>query len=131
MAVTLALGPGLAVHGVGHFYAGRPVTGAALLAAELGAVYLAYRGGTDIMRAQANGVFDTNSPNLGQSEEFSRGAGLAAVGVAVFLASWLYDLTGAPIAAAETAAAKAAARAVTISPEFRDNRAGVVIEHRF
>jgi hypothetical protein len=133
MAVTLALAPGVVVHGAGHFYAGRPLVGAALLAAELGSLYLIYRGGTSINSAINNGAVDAKSANFGESEEFSRGAGWAAAGVAVFLASWFFDLTGAPIAAGETAAAKAKAAepSLTIKPQFRADRAGVIVEQRF
>lgn len=133
VAITLAMMPGVAVHGAGHFYAERPLTGAALLAVELGSLYLLYRGGTGIYNATNSGVLDGTSANFGESEEFSRGAGLAVAGLTIFIASWLYDLTGAPIAASETLAAKTRAvnRNLTVKPEVRADRAGVVFEHRF
>jgi TM2 domain-containing membrane protein YozV len=98
VAAGLAMGPGLLVHGVGHMYAGRPLTGVALLLAEAGGLYMAYRGGTDV--SSAVGAIDgsTFSNFHGDSGQISRGLGLAAGGLMIFLSSWLYDVTGSPIA---------------------------------
>jgi len=133
VAISLALMPGVAVHGAGHFYAGRPLTGAALVAVELGSLYLMYRGGTGVYDAVNGGAFDTESRNVGGSEEFSRGAGFAVAGLILFLASWLYDLTGSPIAAEETTAAKnkKVNQSLTLTPQLQTGRAGVLVEQRF
>lgn len=131
MAATLALVPGIAVHGAGHFYAGRPLAGAALVAVELGSLYLAYLGSTQISSAVNSGVGDADSANFGDSEEFSRGLGLVVTGTALFLGSWLFDLSGAPTAAAETAAARKEAAGTALRPEVRPDQVALVLEQRF
>ncbi len=131
MALTLALVPGIAVHGSGHFYAGRPLTGAALAAVEVGALYLAYLGSMQITSAVNSGVGDAESENFGNSEELSRGLGLAVTGAALFLGSWLFDLSGAPTAAAETAAARKQAAGTALRPALRPDQVALVLERRF
>lgn len=103
VAIGLATFPGVLVHGSGHFYAGRPLTGALLLMVEAGAVYMTYRGVSDLMSvADANMGDDVTDiqiiTNLSETGQLSRGIGLAAGGLVLFLSSWLYDLTGSPIA---------------------------------
>ncbi|MCK5218967.1 hypothetical protein KAR10_05560 [bacterium] len=100
IAASLAFAPGIVLHGYGHFYAGRPLTGSLLLLAEVGAVYMAYRGITDV--TSVIDEMDLENVNYyGQSEQFSRGVGLAIGGLVLFLTSWLYDLTGSPLAVLE------------------------------
>jgi hypothetical protein len=132
-AATLALAPGVVLHGSGHFYAGRPLTGAALVAVELGSLYMMYRGGTGISDAVASGVTDENSPNFGNTAELSNSIGLAVGGLALFLASWFYDLSGAPVAAAETAAARRGEipRTSELTPQVRAEYVGLVWKQRF
>ncbi len=105
-AIALATFPGIVIQGSGHFYAGRPVTGSILLLVELGALTMAYNGGRDIYAVvqdnTGSGVSDeTLINNLSNTTRLSRGIGLAVGGVALFLSSWLYDLTGAPLAVEE------------------------------
>jgi TM2 domain-containing membrane protein YozV len=100
IAATLAFAPGIVLHGSGHFYAGRPLTGTLLLLAEAGAVYMAYRGITDITSVVDE--IDLEDINYyGQSEQLSRGVGMAIGGLMLFLTSWLYDVTGSPLAVLE------------------------------
>lgn len=106
VAIALATFPGVAIHGSGHFYAGRPVTAAQLLLVEAGAVVMSYRGISDLIS-----IIETNSEdgrseieiieNLEDSGQLSRAVGLAAGGVVLFISSWLYDLTGSPLAVLE------------------------------
>ncbi len=105
IAATLAFAPGIVLHGSGHFYAGRPLTGALLLLAEAGAVYMAYRGIQDINTGRDE-INLEEFTYCGQSEQISRGLGLAAGGLMLFLTSWLYDVTGSPLAVLEQGAGK-------------------------
>lgn len=105
-AIALATFPGIVIQGSGHFYAGRPVTGAILLLVELGAVTMAYNGGRDIYAVvQENTRSDISDvalvENLSNTSRLSRGIGLAVGGVVLFLSSWFYDMTGAPLAVEE------------------------------
>ncbi len=135
VAITWALGPGFLVHGAGHMYAGRPWTGVSLFLAEVGGAYMAYRGGTD-----AYSAIDVMSKNNfaefhGDSGQVSRGIGLAAGGVMIFLASWLYDLTGSPIAVDQYNQTLTPRQAETSSPvivtQLTPGGVTVAVEQRF
>jgi hypothetical protein len=131
VAVSLAILPGIAIHGAGHFYAGRPLQAAALLLVEAGAGYMAYRGASEVYAVSQN--FDL-AQNAGESGQLSYGVGLAAGGLFLFLTSWLYDVTGAPMAAAETAAPaqKATAHnAPTVTPQITRRGVELVLERLF
>lgn len=101
-AIGLATFPGIVVHGSGHFYAGRPITGVLMLLAEAGAVYMAYQGVSDVYTVvdeNLNGNLTDIEiiENLSETEKISQGIGLAAGGLVLFLSSWFYDMSGAPI----------------------------------
>ena len=131
MAATLAVAPGVIVHGSGHFYAGRPLTGALLLAAEAAGVYLAYQGAMDVFDLVENVDFETLD-NYEGTARLSRGVGMAAGGVLLFLTSWFYDISGAPAAAAATARAKQRqAPAAAVRPVVRPEGVAVVLEKKF
>lgn len=85
-AIVIAILPGSIVHGAGHFYARRPVTGAALLGIE--AVSLVF-----FVRAIGQGLSDTGSPEQERQEVF--------IGTTLFFGSWLYDIIFAPLTIAK------------------------------
>jgi hypothetical protein len=133
VASTLAIVPGFLVHGSGHFYAGRPGTGALLLAAEVGSLYLTYLGVQDIQAASQNA--DPADPDYtGDTSQLSRGVGYAAVGIVIFLGSWLYDLAGAPIAVQEQEAKRKQAsqtQGMILRPRWTGQSVALVVEHPF
>jgi len=132
-ASGLAFFPGVLAHGTGHFYAGRPVTGALLVVAEALGVYLAYTGAMDIRRGLE--AFDPDDPTFeGDTGTLSQGIGLAAGGAMIFLTSWFFDLSGAPIAAGEEAAkrqAAATAGRTQVRPALTPGGVAVVLERTF
>jgi hypothetical protein len=85
-ALVIAILPGSIVHGAGHFYARRPVTGAALLGIE--AVSFVF-----FVRAIGQGLSDTGSPEQERQEAF--------IGTTLFFGSWLYDIIVAPLTIAK------------------------------
>ena len=99
VAISLALVPGVVLHGAGHFYANRPWTAGVLLLAEAGGLVMAYRGGRDVYSAVDSVDFNNFSNYHGDTGQLSNGMGLALGGVMIFLSSWLFDLTGSPLAA--------------------------------
>ncbi|NTV52206.1 MAG: hypothetical protein HGA76_04235 [Candidatus Firestonebacteria bacterium] len=135
VALSLALVPGIALHGSGHFYAGRPWTGVALLLAEAGGIYMGYRGGKDVYAVVDSLDFDKFSNFHGDTGQISNGLGLALGGVMIFLSSWLYDITGAPIAAQQANAAAAQSKAASSAPVVTSRVTAhgfeVAIERRF
>jgi|GEM_PF-5284566 len=129
VAASLAIAPGILVHGSGHFYAGRPVTGTALLLVEAASLYMAYRGGMDIYAATRNFNIEENQ---GRSGQVSYGIGMAVGGVMLFLASWFYDITGSPIAAVETnQSRRRAGQGPTIRAQVTEGGVQVVIGKTF
>ncbi|MCJ7457572.1 MAG: hypothetical protein MUP17_01100 [candidate division Zixibacteria bacterium] len=85
-AMVIAILPGSIVHGAGHFYARRPVTGAALLGIEM--VSLVF-----FVRAIGQGLSDTGSPEQERQDSF--------IGTTLFFGSWLYDIIVAPLTIAK------------------------------
>lgn len=85
-ALLIAILPGSIVHGAGHFYARRPVTGAALLGIEM--VSLVF-----FVRAIGQGLSDTGSPEQERQDSF--------IGTTLFFGSWLYDIIVAPLTIAK------------------------------
>lgn len=81
-AMVIAILPGSIVHGAGHFYARRPVTGAALLGIE--AVSFVF-----FVRAIGQGLSDTGSSEQESQDTF--------IGTTLFFSSWLYDIIVAPL----------------------------------
>jgi hypothetical protein len=71
----------------------------------------------------------------GDSGQVSRGIGLAAGGVMIFLASWLYDLTGSPIAVDQYNQTLTPRQAETSSPvivtQLTPGGVTVAVEQRF
>lgn len=139
-AAGLALFPGVLVHGTGHFYAGRPLTGSVLAASEAAAVYLiirggmeAYSSGKDIADMLNNSAGQGVSQNLGDTGNLSYGLGLAAAGLVVFLGSWLFDVTGAPLAAMQKqkAAAPAGSQAQPVVSARLDGQGVAVVLEGF
>jgi hypothetical protein len=135
VAVGLALVPGVALHGAGYLYAGRPWTAGALLLAEAGGLYMAYRGGTDIYSAVDGLDFDKFSNFHGDTGQLSRGMGLALGGVMIFLTSWLVDITGSPMAVEQSNVANKPAPAASAAPEIIPRLTAhgfeVAVERRF
>jgi len=85
-ALLIAILPGSIVHGAGHFYARRPVTGAALLGIEM--VSLVF-----FVRAIGQGLSDTGSREQERQDSF--------IGTTLFFGSWLYDIIVAPLTIAK------------------------------
>ncbi len=85
-AIVIAILPGSIVHGAGHFYARRPVTGAALLGIEM--VSLVF-----FVRAIGHGLSDTGSPEQERRDSF--------IGTTLFIGSWFYDIIVAPLTIAK------------------------------
>lgn len=115
VAAALAFAPGVVVHGSGHFYAGRPFAGWCLVLAEAGSVYLAYRGVSELVAMKNELDSASFTSYSGDSERISRGIGWAAGGLVLFLASWFYDMSGAPLAAADANSIR-----ISQSPESKD-----------
>lgn len=89
-AFGLALVPGALVHGVGNHYAGERKTGTILFLTEIFGLALMNLDHPD------NGV----DQQIGNREGSRRGDGSTqALGRALFVGSWLYDLASAPDAA--------------------------------
>jgi hypothetical protein len=82
-AVILAVFPGCAIHGLGHFYVGDKDTGMWLIATELASI----------------SIFMSSSKNSFNQYGFRDYDTVAKIGAISFLTSWLYDLIGSPIAA--------------------------------
>lgn len=106
LAMSLATLPGIAIHGSGHMYAGRPVTSIFLLLAEAGGIYMAYRGSSDVYNIVSENLENDKSTaevieSLSDTSQISHGIGLAVGGLMLFLSSWLYDATGSPIVVEE------------------------------
>ena len=85
-AMVIAILPGSIVHGAGHFYAGRPVTGTALLGIEM--VSLVF-----FFRAIGHGLSDNGSSEQEMQDSF--------IGTTLFFGSWLYDIIVAPLTIAK------------------------------
>lgn len=85
-AMVIAILPGSIVHGAGHFYARRPVTGAALLGIEM--VSLVF-----FVRAIGQGLSDTGNPEQERQDSF--------IGTTLFFGSWFYDIIVAPMTIAK------------------------------
>lgn len=83
-ALFYAMVPGFVVHGTGHFYAGKPVTGVALLGVEIISLGLCYASAM-FSFAEAMGGTGKGDPEV---------TGL--IGLGLFLSSWIYDMAGAP-----------------------------------
>ncbi len=81
VAFGLALGPGIVVHGLGHYYAGHKKAAWILFGTEIAAGVLMI---WDYNRWQKNGPHITDAPLLG-----------VYAGCYLY-ASWLYDVMGAP-----------------------------------
>jgi hypothetical protein len=81
MALFYAVIPGIVVHGAGHFYADKPVTGLVLLGVEgVGLIVL-----LNNQLSQTENNIDTG------------GSGLNIIaGITLFFGSWAYDMIGAP-----------------------------------
>jgi hypothetical protein len=118
VAISLALVPGVALHGAGFLYAGRPWTASALLLAEAGGLYLAYRGGEDMYSAVDGDDFNKFTNYRGDTGQLSHGMGLALGGVMIFLSSWFFDLAGSPLAVEQANAANKPGLATTAAPEI-------------
>jgi hypothetical protein len=83
MALFYAIIPGIIVHGAGHFYADKPVTGLILIGVE----------GAGLMFMMSGVVSQFNENRVSESGGID-----GVVGITLFLGSWFYDLIGAPIA---------------------------------
>lgn len=86
-AFLYAVVPGIVVHGAGHFYAGETTTGWVLVAGEVVSLSLA---------AYAIGVGIGESTNGSTSNSNAEIVGIFAG--TLFIATWLYDIVGAPVA---------------------------------
>ncbi|MCA9546489.1 MAG: hypothetical protein KC613_18920 [Myxococcales bacterium] len=83
LAGGLALGPGLVLHGLGHYYAGDHATAKVLFAAELVSVGL------------LTGALLANNLGDGRGELGGLSRGLTHAGVVLFAGSWGADVLGA------------------------------------
>ena len=81
-ALFYAAVPGFLIHGMGHFYATKPVTGTLLLGVEmLGLLFM--------VRSAFSGFEGASKDNEAVD---------AVIGVTLFSGSWAYDMIGAPLA---------------------------------
>ena len=114
LSVTLAIVPGIVIHGMGHFYAGRPGTGLTLTMLEIGAGALIGIGASNGLDEAKKLQGDATIPDgIGP---VTRAEGMIVGGTVLFLTTWLYDMLGAPKAVGadnaelDRQAARAAAR---------------------
>jgi TM2 domain-containing membrane protein YozV len=82
IALGIALVPGVAIHGAGHFYAGKPTTGFLLLGAEGIGAYV---------------VFLSAIASFPEGEGGEDADLWGLVGFVLFAGSWVYDVVGSPI----------------------------------
>ncbi len=97
LAGFLGFVPGLVIHGLGHFYAGRNIEGTCLMLMEGGALYMGYQAYV-LGYGAANGLSDNptqNTTNLNGALTLGLGS------VLLFTTSWMYDWLGAPMACSE------------------------------
>lgn len=106
LALVLALFPGFIIHGLGHFYAGKPLLGGILLVCGIvgtcliiaGVIMIGVSGsllGLGIILTAITGVDVGVSTGIAIATE---AVGLIRVGGILFLGSWWVDIVGAPIA---------------------------------
>lgn len=87
MAIFYAFIPGIVVHGSGHFYAGRKVTGWILVGGEILSLGMC----TYAVGAGLGESMSGSSSNINDD--------IAAIlGGTLFFGTWIYDLIGAPLA---------------------------------
>jgi hypothetical protein len=100
LAESLAVFPGVVVHGAGHMYAGSWMKGIGLFLLEGASVWLDYSAYNEYKRGAYYGLkFSGNSiPNLGGAESE---VGILMVANLGFLFTWFDDMGGAPLAAGE------------------------------
>ncbi|NLI14993.1 MAG: hypothetical protein GX409_01770, partial [candidate division Zixibacteria bacterium] len=99
MACALGIFPGVAVHGMGHFYIGKGKTGSLLLLLE----------GLSI--AMSTAAIDVNEDGRDNSN------GVAGTyGLLLFFGSWVYDFVGAPIKANKMNKEHAVSPVISIEP---------------
>lgn len=100
LASSLAFFPGVALHGIGHMYAGSWMKGLGLFAIEGGVGYLGYSAYNEYQRGAYSGLKFSGGqiPNLGGAESE---VGILLVAAGAFIFTWVDDMAGAPIAAAE------------------------------
>ncbi len=105
VALGLALIPGFIIHGIGHFYAGKPLVGSVLLICGIigtgliivGFIIIAVSGG--ILTPSIILTVFTGTP-IGISESVAgirTAIGLLQIGGILFFGSWAVDIVGAPI----------------------------------
>ncbi|MDH4222977.1 MAG: hypothetical protein OEV55_05485 [candidate division Zixibacteria bacterium] len=82
-ALFYAILPGFIVHGAGHFYAGKPKTGAFLVVGEVIGAGLIFLAGLASMP-------DNNTSSSGGVDA------IAFIGVSLFAVTWLYDIVESP-----------------------------------
>ena len=80
-ALFYAAVPGFFLHGMGHFYAKKPITGTILFGVEMLSLVFGFR---SAIRGMAE--------NVDYNEEVD-----AFFSVTLFLGSWIYDMIGAPL----------------------------------
>ncbi|MES2201785.1 MAG: hypothetical protein V4498_06005 [candidate division FCPU426 bacterium] len=131
LAGTLALVPGVAIHGAGHMYAGSWMKGLGLFAIEAASAGIAYTtvmaGADDIKKFTDNkdgGVPEDLSPVLSRT-------GVILVCTFAFLETWFDDIVGAPIAASEYNRRAEAAAAAEVSLRPTQDGALFVYSRRF
>jgi hypothetical protein len=118
MAVFYAIIPGIAFHGSGHFYAGKPKTGLILLGTEaVGFVFF--------MRGVAAGFRENGADGGGSFQVIT--------GFTLFLGSWIYDMIGAPLAVQKQNQELLGKTHMDLKFEFssRKNYVGLQIARRF
>lgn len=85
IALLIAILPGSVVHGAGHFYAGKPLTGVALLGLEIIGTGLVFFGAVEGLGEAMEGGSKGNPE------------GTMLIGLSLFLFSWIYDIIGVPL----------------------------------
>ena len=96
LAGFLAVVPGLPIHGLGHYYASKPIEGTACLLLEGASIYMGYQAFTIINAYSSdNGLGDNPAINTGQ---INKAISLVIGGTLLFTTTWIYDIVGAPMA---------------------------------
>jgi hypothetical protein len=97
MAFLIALGPGVVIHGAGHYYVGDYKTGCKLLGGEVISYIIGMYGMVLVNEYTSNRINakpDATLEGIGQFLIIAGGCG--------FVATWIYDLIAAPISTSNT-----------------------------
>ena len=87
IAFALGFGPGFFIHGLGHYYIGKPKTGNAMFALEIVSTAVIVYAGPHTLFAGWDNPGKKNAPGM---------SFLFAAGLITFTGTWVYDFTAAP-----------------------------------